>query len=79
MEFKNSNIPYEREKLLPIYYKGKRLNKDYYADFICFDENNERIYKGEGTIQFIAYSPYAKSVHKFLNEFDDSFYTNKTS
>ena len=38
MEFKNSNIPYEREKLLPIYYKGKRLNKDYYADFICFDE-----------------------------------------
>ena len=32
MEFKNSNIPYEREKLLPIYYKGKRLNKDYYAE-----------------------------------------------
>lgn len=47
-------------------------------NFICFDENNERIYKGEGTIQFIAYSPYAKSVHKFLNEFDDSFYTNKS-
>lgn len=46
--------------------------------YICFDkENGERVYKGEGTIQFIAYYPYAKSVHKFLDEFDDAYYTNK--
>ena len=36
LEFKNQNIPYEREKLLPITYKGKLLEKDYYADFICY-------------------------------------------
>lgn len=47
--------------------------------FICFDDNEgNRIYKGEGSIQFIAYYPYAKSVHKFLNEFDDTFYNNKS-
>ena len=45
---------------------------------ICFDTpDGARIYKGEGTINFIAYYPYAKSVHKFLNEFDDYEYDNK--
>lgn len=44
---------------------------------ICFndyvDENTvQRVYKGEGTIQFIAYSPYAHSVHKYLNDFTPS-------
>lgn len=28
---------------------------------ICFLENNERVYKGEGTIQFTCYEPFAKS------------------
>ena len=36
IELKNKNIPYEREKLLPITYKGKLLEKEYYADFICY-------------------------------------------
>ena len=36
LEFKNQKIPYEREKLLPITYKGKLLEKEYYADFICY-------------------------------------------
>ena len=45
---------------------------------ICFnDRDGRRIYKGEGTIQLIAYYPYAKSVHKFLDEFHDYFYLNK--
>ena len=45
---------------------------------ICFDApDGARVYKGEGTINFIAYYPYAKSVHKFLNEFDDYEYDNK--
>ena len=35
-EFKIQNIPYEREKLLTVVYKGKKLNKEYYADFICY-------------------------------------------
>lgn len=46
--------------------------------YLCFnDVNNDRIYKGEGTIQLIAYYPYAKSVHKFLDEYNDFFYLNK--
>lgn len=42
---------------------------------ICFNKDNQRIYKGEGTIQFIAYYPYAKSVYKFLDDYTD--YSNK--
>ena len=37
-EFKIQGIPYVREKLLPIMYKGKQLKKEYYADFVCYDD-----------------------------------------
>ena len=37
-EFITQKIPYEREKLLPIMYKGEILSKEYYADFICYDK-----------------------------------------
>ena len=37
-EFKLQSIPYEREKLLPIVYKGKQLKREYYADFVCFND-----------------------------------------
>jgi hypothetical protein len=36
-----------------------------------------RIYKGEGTIQFTCYDPYARSRHKWLNEYSDDKYPNK--
>jgi len=36
-EFKLRNIPYIREPLLTITYKGKLLNKKYQADFICYE------------------------------------------
>lgn len=29
-----------------------------------------RVYKGEGSVQFTAYDPYARSVKKFLNEYE---------
>lgn len=35
---------------------------------IPFDENGKRVYKGEGSVQFTAYYPYARSVFKFLND-----------
>ena len=35
---------------------------------IPFDENEKRVYKGEGSVQFTAYYPYAKSTFKFLND-----------
>lgn len=36
MEFKLKGIPYEREKLITITYKGKQLKKHYKADFVCY-------------------------------------------
>lgn len=32
---------------------------------ICFMEDGKRIYKGEGTISFVAYYPFARGVYKF--------------
>ncbi len=32
------NIPFKKEAILPIYYKGKLLKKFYEADFFCYDE-----------------------------------------
>jgi len=37
IELQRQNIPYEREKLLNIFYKGVKLKKRYEADFVCFD------------------------------------------
>ena len=36
IEFKERRIPYVREAHVQIFYKGQRLDKEYYADFICF-------------------------------------------
>lgn len=35
--------------------------------YICFMEDNQRIYKGEGAIGFVAYQPFARSVSKILD------------
>ncbi len=35
IEFQLQNIPFEREKILTITYKGIELEKKYKADFIC--------------------------------------------
>ena len=37
VEFKKQNIPYEREKKLPVFYSGVKLNSYYKADFVCYD------------------------------------------
>lgn len=38
IEFKKRGIPYEREKVLHIFYKGIELKKFYKADFVCYDK-----------------------------------------
>ena len=38
MEFQLRNIPYQREKMLYINYKGRQLKKHYVADFVCYDK-----------------------------------------
>ena len=35
-EFRLRNIPYEREKSLPILYRGEPLNTHYRIDFLCY-------------------------------------------
>lgn len=37
IEFKNAEIPYEREKKLPVFYDDKPLNKYFRADFVCYN------------------------------------------
>jgi len=37
-EFITQGIPYEREKQLPVFYKGKKLNTFYRVDFFCYQE-----------------------------------------
>lgn len=36
-EFIFLNIPYMREKEIPVFYRGEKLKSFYKADFICFD------------------------------------------
>jgi len=38
LEFSKQSIPFEKEKLMDVYYKGTLLNKKYIADFLCFNE-----------------------------------------
>ena len=38
IEFQNRAIPFCREKVLEIQYKGSPLQKKYVADFVCFDK-----------------------------------------
>lgn len=37
MEFETLGIPFNRECLIPISYKGRTLSCGYRADFVCFD------------------------------------------
>lgn len=36
-EFQAQGIPFESEKELEVFYKGKKLEKRYNADFICYE------------------------------------------
>jgi len=38
LEIQKQEIPYEREKLLNIFYKGQKLKKHYVADFVFYDK-----------------------------------------
>ncbi len=35
LELQSRNIPFVSQKQLPLFYKGQRLAKEYYADIIC--------------------------------------------
>lgn len=37
IEFKTEEIPFEKEKKLPVFYDDKPLNKYFRADFVCYN------------------------------------------
>lgn len=37
LEFKKGNIPYQREKKLPVFYDNQLLKKYFKADFVCYN------------------------------------------
>ena len=43
--------------------------------YVSFDNDGERLYKGEGNVNFISYDPYGYSVYKWLDSYSDA---NKT-
>jgi len=38
IELERRGIPFQREVLLPVYYKGEKLNGSFRADFLCFGD-----------------------------------------
>lgn len=38
IDFELSTIPFEKEKIIGILYKGHLLNKSYIADFLCYGQ-----------------------------------------
>ena len=38
IEFSEQNIPFQKEKVLDVYYNNHLLEKKYVADFVCFGE-----------------------------------------
>ena len=68
--------PKEPQRLIfdehPYKYYTAKISAPVSFQFLAFDETgnggNERTYKGEGTIQFVCYYPFAKSLYKSLEE-----------
>ena len=82
IEFKNKNIPFEREKEFSIEYKGNILPHKFYADFIIYDEiilevksvkeiNNEHI------AQTLNYIKLANSQIGIIANFQNKSLTHK--
>jgi GxxExxY protein len=82
IEFKNKNIPFEREKEFSIEYKGNILPHKFYADFIVYDEiileiktvkeiNNEHI------AQTLNYIKLANSQIGIIANFQNKSLTHK--
>ncbi len=57
----------------PYKYYMAKINGTPQIKTICFDGENGRVYKGEGTLNFICYYPFAKSKFKYLNEYVPKF------
>ena len=46
-----------------------KISSEPKLNYICFDEDNKRIYKGEGNINLVSLSPYAYSRYKYREDY----------
>ena len=82
-ELRLRNIPYIRECHIPVVYKGKQLEHDFFADFVCYEDiivelkatkENEDVFAA----QCINYLKAASCEHSVLLNFGQtSLYYNK--
>jgi len=54
-----------------------KLQREPSLSYLTFMSQGQRVFKGEGTVSFVAHSPYAKSVYKFLDQYSEELYPNK--
>ena len=64
---------------LPYKIYSAKLQNSPQLKTICFDKNDGsgRVYKGEGTINFVCYYPFARSRYKYLDQYQDIYFPNK--
>jgi GxxExxY protein len=77
LEFILQKIPYEREKSLPIYYKGHLLKKNYNVDFVCYGKilvelKAVSVLIGEHESQLLNYLTASKYKLGFLANFGET-------
>lgn len=47
-----------------------KVNNPPKLNYLCFEEEEQRLYKGDGEIDFVAYSPFARSRFKYLDDYN---------
>ena len=82
IEFKASNIPFEREKEFPIEYKGIVLPHKFYADFIVNEDivlevKAVKEFSGEHTAQVLNYMKLSESEIGLLVNFQNKSLQHK--
>ena len=56
-----------------------KLSKAPEFKFLCFEENGQRVYKGEGELSFVCYDGYARARtgYKWLEDYDLEVFSNR--
>lgn len=82
IEFQLKNIPYSREKLFEVFYKGKTTNRVYNADFVVYDKIilEVKAFKRlseDNLLQTLNYLKVAKLKLGILANFGESSFNSK--
>jgi len=82
IEFQMNNIPYTREKIFEIEYKGKILQRMYQADFILFDKiilevKHYKILSNDNLAQTLNYLKVSGLKLGILANFGESSFNSK--